>query len=116
MSQIIDFANASVTLLLNPVDMRFGYYRLAHIAQNVLNIDLRRGSHFVVFISKKRDICKIIHADEKGTVLIVRKLHAGRFEQFLAKADDPFGKPMSVQDLEQFFNGEPIYEKRMPLM
>lgn len=110
---ILDFTNAVVTLLLVPVDMRFGFNRLSAIARDILHIDLNKTNQYIIFISRNREICKIIHSDEKGTVLIVRKLHYGKFEQFLSKNCDPDDVKLTVSELEKFFNGEPIYSKRM---
>ena len=60
----IDFADGRVTMVVCPVDCRCGYRRLADIAYKVLNIDVSLGEDYVVFVSKSRGICKIIHCDE----------------------------------------------------
>lgn len=110
---ILNFADATVTLLLVPVDMRFGFDRLAAIARDILRINLNINNQYIVFFSKNRTICKIIHIDEKGTVLIVRKLHEGKFEQLLSKQNDPDFVNLTLPELEKFFNGENIYTKRI---
>lgn len=108
----IDFADGRVTMVVCPVDCRCGYRRLADIAYKVLNIDVSLGEDYVVFVSKSRGICKIIHCAEYGPLLIVRMLHRGRFERFLMEAEGPAAKPLTPQELSKFLDGEPLYVKR----
>lgn len=70
------------------------------------------GSETVVFVSKSAKHCKIITADERGTVLIVRRLNKGTFERIMVKAQDSSAQPLSIYELEQYLNGVRLYEKR----
>ena len=85
MKERIDFGDCRVTVVTSPIDGRFGFHRLAQMASFYLGIDIYKGEDFVVFLSLRRTLCKIIHADEHGITLITRYLHNGRFEQFLAR-------------------------------
>ncbi len=111
----IDFSDGRVTMVVCPVDGRCGFRRLADIAYRVLNIDVTLGEDYVVFVSKSGGICKIIHCDEQGSLLIVRMLHRGRFERFLMEAEGPAAKPLTPQELMKFLDGETLYVKRESL-
>ena len=107
-----DFAKKRITLLIAPVDMRAGYGRLAVIAQALLNIDVDEKRDLVVFVSKRRQIVKLIWSDDHGSALLTRRLRAGAFETFRVRIDDPAGKSFSIRDLNSFLDGEPIFERR----
>ena len=108
----LELAKERVTIVVAPVDMRSGYRKLSLLAKIVLDIDVDAGGECVLFISKKRDVCKLIWADERGTALLTRRLHRGRFEQFLVRADGPAAETLTRQDLSQFLDGKPIRIKR----
>ena len=77
----IRFSGVHVTLVISPTDLRGGFHRLCSLAQDQLGINLSSGKEAVVFLSKTRKICKIVTTDEKGTMLLTRTLHNGRFEE-----------------------------------
>ena len=112
---IIDFASRRVTLVVTPIDLRQGFNRREQIARLELGIDSRQEQDFVVFISKNRALCKVIACDSKGTVLISRRLHRGRFEQLLLRVDCPAMQPLTADELAQFLDGEPLRVKRVNL-
>lgn len=76
----IDFSDKRVTMVVCPVDGRYGFYALSDLAFKLLHIDIYKQEDYVVFVSRSRGICKIICTDECGTTLITRRLHKGRFE------------------------------------
>ena len=78
----------------------------------MLNIDVMSDSETVVFVSKSDKLCKIITADDRGTVLIVRRLNKGTFERIMVKAQDSSAQPLSIYELEQYLNDIRRYEKR----
>ncbi len=108
----IDFSSGKVSLVLVKTDMRSGFDRLAGMASQYLGIDVMKGNDWVVFISKSGHMVKIIHADEKGSLLISRKLHQGRFQTLMAKITGPAVKPLSKDELERYLDGENIEVKR----
>ena len=55
---------------------------------------------------------KIIHADEKGSVLITRKLNIGCYQTLMAKATGPALKTLSKDELERYLDGDEIEVKR----
>lgn len=79
----------------------------------MLNIDAMISSETVVFVSQKSaKRCKIIAADERGSVLIVRRLNKGTFERIMFKAQDSSAQPLSIYELVQYLNSIRLYEKR----
>lgn len=107
----ISFKGVRVTLVVVPTDLRCGYFRLCTIAEHELEIDLKSGKEAVVFLSKSRKIAKIISRDEKGTLLITRTLHQGRFEEILTKTNSKGKLSLTLSELEQYLNGESLYVK-----
>ena len=107
-----DFENGQITLVIAPVDMRAGYRRLAAIASAFLGIDVGAGGQFVVFISKRREIAKMIWSDSSGSAVLTRRLHSGRFERFLAEtASMSPTRKFTEKDLMNFLDGRPLLTK-----
>ncbi len=104
----IDFSKGKITLVVVPCDLRFGFKRLSQVASELLHIDVNQGKDYVVFISKSRNIVKIIHSDSKGNLLITRKLHINRFQQLMEKVDGPATESLTVKELESYLDGEPL--------
>ena len=59
----MDFSNAHLTIVVAPIDLRAGFLRLATIAECLLGIPVTKVGHFVAFIGKHRQICKVIWCD-----------------------------------------------------
>lgn len=108
----LKFENCRVHLIVTPTDLRSGAARLAGIALEKLNIDIFKGEDIVVFVSKSRGISKTIFADEKGSTMVTRTLHIGKFEQMLVKRNECGKVKLTITELEMFLNGEKIFEKR----
>ena len=85
----IDFTKPKLRLVITLLDMRLGFNRLAEIALVSLHINVKKGRNLVVFIYKNRKIAKIIGYDNKGSILIVRHLDRGHFEQLMGSATGP---------------------------
>lgn len=107
-----DFSKGLITIVIAPVDMRCGFSRLSSLAMEQLNVNVMKGRDFVVFVSKRNNVCKMIWADDKGASMLTRWLHRGRFEQFLARREDVAIKQFTFRDLESFLDGEPILVRR----
>ena len=108
----IDFSTGKVSLVLVKTDMRSGFNKLAGLASGYMGIDVMKGNDWVVFISKRGHTAKIIHADEKGSVLITRKLNIGCYQTLMAKATGPALKTLSKDELERYLDGDEIEVKR----
>lgn len=108
----INFTQGKISLVLVPTDMRGGFDRLALIAGQFLKIDISKGEDWVVFISRKRHVVKIIHADPQGSLLITRKLHHGSFQQLMSRVSGPAVKSLSADELMSYLDGEALEVKR----
>jgi hypothetical protein len=109
---MLDLGKGQIVLVLVSMDLRAGYYRLAEIARQALNIDVERGNTWVVYVSKRRNFAKIIHSDTKGNVMITRRLKIGAYQQLLAKATGPATQTLSKDELIKYLNGEELLVKR----
>ena len=105
---MLDLGKGQIVLVLVSMDLRAGYYRLAEIARQALNIDVERGNTWVVYVSKRRNFAKIIHSDTKGNVMITRRLKIGAYQQLLAKATGPATQTLSKDKLVKYLTGEEL--------
>ena len=87
----LDFSKGKINLVLCPTDLRYGYNKLSLLAQTTLGINVAQGNDWVIFISTRRNIAKIIHSDDTGTLLI---------------------KNIDREKLIKYLNGEDIEVKR----
>lgn len=60
----IDFSDKRVTMVVCPVDGRYGFYALSDLAFKLLHIDIYKQEDYVVFVSRSRGICRIIDTDQ----------------------------------------------------
>lgn len=102
-----DFQSGRITMVISPVDMRAGYDRLSLLAAALFDIDVDAGKDFVVFISKRKKIVKMIWSDDRGSSMLTRRLHLGRFERFVAQSQQQ-QRQFSYDDLLAFLDGEPV--------
>ncbi len=100
-----------ICLVASPVDMRRGWKALSIMAASYLNIDVTEGKDIVVFISKSGKLCKVIGADDKGTYVLSRRLHEGRFQRLMTRIENSQAEALSVQELERYLDGEKIQRK-----
>jgi Transposase and inactivated derivatives len=59
-------------------DMRKGMNSLCGLVQEKMGYDLRFGDVFI-FINRNRNTMKLLHAEEGGLVLYIKRLEEGRF-------------------------------------
>lgn len=108
----VDFTKGHLTVVVAPIDMRAGFCRLANIAEHLLQIPVTGGGHYVAFISKRRNICKVIWCDDKGSCVLTRRLNEGLFEQFMVRvAESGSVTNLTVGEFESFLDGEPVFER-----
>lgn len=112
----IDFNEGKITLVIVPVDLRYGFKRLSMLASELLQIDISKGEDWVLFFSKNRSILKIIHSDDKGNLLITRTLHTGKFQQLLSREDGTAVDALTVEELLRYLDGECIQVKRTNIL
>lgn len=68
-----------IYVALEPVDMRFGSERLGALVRERMRAEPRSRALFA-FVSKRGHIMKVLTWDGTGTILIHKKLDAGRIE------------------------------------
>ena len=68
-----------IYVALEPVDMRFGSERLGALVRERMRAEPRTRALFV-FVSKRGHSMKVLTWDGTGTIVIHKKLDAGRFE------------------------------------
>lgn len=59
-------------------DMRKGINSLIGVAKDHMGADVRNGDVFI-FIGSSRRLMKLLHAEDGGMVMYVKRLEAGRF-------------------------------------
>lgn len=109
---LTDMCTGNITLCTCGVDLRCGYLRLAAIAQEALNIDVSKGNDWVVFVSKRRNVAKIIHSDCYGTMLVTRYLHKGTYQKLLSLNTGAPVRTLSRANLISYLDGLDIEVKR----
>src|SRR5690349_20128161 len=68
-----------VYVALEPVDMRFGYERLGGIVRERMQAEPRTRALFV-FVGKRGHTMKVLTCDGTGSIVVHKKLEAGKFE------------------------------------
>ena len=84
-------------------DMRKGINSLCGVVQNQMGYDVRMGDVFI-FISRNRSTIKLLHAEDGGLVLYIKRLEEGTFRM---PAYDPESRsyPMDWRDLVMMVEG-----------
>ncbi len=102
----LDFGNRRITIVLAPVDMRYGYAALSRFAQERLFIDPDGGGDVVVFVGKHRKTAKVIWSDVCGGWLLYRRLHQHKFVRFMAKLESQSVLNFTSDEVISFLDGE----------
>lgn len=84
-----------ICVALDPVDMRLGAERLGSLVREKMHAEPRSRALFV-FVGKRGHTMKVLTWDGTGTIVIHKKLDAGRFE--LPRATSPGEQHLRVSD------------------
>jgi transposase len=71
-------AGVQVFVALEPVDLRYGFERLAGLIRERIGYEARSGALFV-FVGRRRTATKILFFDGTGMCLLSKKLDRGTF-------------------------------------
>lgn len=71
-------AGVQVFVALEPVDMRYGFERLAGLVRERIGYEPRSGALFF-FVGKRRDAAKVLFCDGSGMCLFYKRLDRGTF-------------------------------------
>ena len=83
--------------------MRKGISSLCGVVHERMKSDVRNGDVFI-FIGRSRRLMKLLHAEDGGMVMYVKRLEAGRFR--LPSYDERTGSyPMEWRDLVMMVEG-----------
>jgi transposase len=69
-----------IFLCVEPVDMRFGFDRLAQIARDRVGQDPVAGGALFVFGGRKASRLKVLWFDRNGLCLLYKRFHQARFD------------------------------------
>jgi transposase len=69
-----------IYLCVEPVDMRFGFDRLAQVARERVGRDPVEGGALFVFVGKSATRLKALWFDRNGLCLLYKRLHQAVFE------------------------------------
>jgi len=84
-----------IYLALEPVDMRLGAERLGALVREKMRMEPRARALFA-FVGKRGHTMKVLTWDGTGTIMIHKKLDAGRFE--LPRATTPGEQHLHISD------------------
>jgi transposase len=84
-----------IYVALEPVDMRLGAERLGGLVREKMQAEPRSRALFV-FVGKRGHTMKVLTWDGTGTIVIHKKLDAGRFE--LPRATTPSELHLRISD------------------
>ncbi len=109
--------NDSMRYYLCPsaTDMRKSFYSLSGVVKDNMKQDVRSGDVYI-FINKKKDTIKLLHAERGGLVLYIKKLEQGTF--LLPNYDNQSNSfPMEWKDLVMMVEGikEDVFSRRKRL-
>jgi transposase len=100
-------AGVQVFVALEPVDLRFGFERLAGWVREHVGDDARSGALFV-FVGRRRTTVKVAFADGSGVCLFWKKLDRGTFALPEAPAGGAAHVEVDEATLEALLDGLPI--------
>lgn len=84
-----------IYVALEPVDMRLGAERLGALVREKMQAEPRSRALFV-FVGKRGHVMKVLTWDGTGTIVIHKKLDAGRFE--LPRGTAPGERHLRISD------------------
>jgi len=95
---------------LAPIDLRWGFDRLAGTVQERIARDARSGALFI-FFGKRRDAIKVLFFDGTGMCLFYKRLDKGTFR--LPEALEPGATSVVLEEraLDDLLDGLDIVEK-----
>ena len=80
-----------------PVSMRKGIHSLCGVVHEQMGCEIKNGDVFV-FVNGGRKLMKLLHAEDGGMVMYVKRLEAGRFRLPVNQASCKYHK-MDWQEL-----------------
>jgi len=98
---------------LCPIDLRWGFDRLAGVVQEQLGRPARSGALFV-FYGKRKSALKVLFFDGTGLCLFYKRLDRGTFRVPSATHADATSVLLSERELDDLLDGVDVEVKRRP--
>ena len=87
-----------------PIDLRWGFNRLAGVVAESIGRDARCGALFL-FMGKRRDALKILFFDGTGLCLFYKRLDRGLFRSLPLESNGATSVQVDESDLELLLDG-----------
>jgi transposase len=97
---------------LEPIDLRWGFERLAGVAEERMSRKSRGGALFV-FFGKRRNAIKVLFHDGGGFCLFYKRLDSGTFRLPDPRTDGALTVVLEERELDDLLEGIDI-EQRLP--
>lgn len=97
-------AGVEVFVGLAPIDLRWGFDRLAGLVQEQLGRPARSGALFV-FFGKRRGALKVLFFDGSGMCQFYKRLDSGTFRVPQAQHPDATSIALSERELDDLLDG-----------
>lgn len=95
---------------LSPIDLRWGFDRLAGVVQEQLGRLPRSGALFV-FVGKRKSALKILFFDGTGLCLLYKRLDKGTFRLPEATHAQAISVELSERELDELLDGVELVAK-----
>ncbi len=93
-----------VFVALDPVDLRWGFERLAGLVVEKVGRDARSGALFV-FFGKRRHAVKVLFCDGTGMCLFYKRLDKGAFRIPVAPGEGATALAIGERELDDLLDG-----------
>lgn len=97
-------AGVEVYVALAPIDLRYGFDRLAGIVQEQLGRTARSGALFV-FFGKRKTAIKVLFFDGTGMCLFYKRADRGTFRMPEPPRSDAVSVELSERELDDLLDG-----------
>lgn len=103
---------------LEPIDLRWGFDRLAGLVEDRMG-RIARGGALFVFFGKRKTAVKVLFLDGSGLCLYYKRLDRGRFRIPAALEEGSTSRVIEERELDDLLHGidpeAPVRRRRRPL-
>ncbi len=103
-------SGVEIFVALDPIDLRWGFDRLAGIAEERLGRKARSGALFV-FFGKRRTALKVLFADTSGLCVFYKRLDRGTFRIPEPRDPESMSVTFSERELDDLLDGIDVEER-----
>lgn len=97
-------AGVEIFVALTPIDLRWGFDRLAGVVEEQVGRPARSGALFV-FYGKRKSALKVLFFDGTGMCLFYKRLDSGNFRIPDARIADATSIALSERELDDLLDG-----------